>query len=610
MLTEIADIETDGLLPLPPHNKKTMTKLHCLAVKNPDTGDATLYADHPGYPSIEEGVDRLRRADRIVMHNGIKFDCPALVRFGYEDFSDKVFDTLIVWRLVNPGRKNGHSLAEAGRAFDFPKGDIDSFERFTPAMGTYCLRDDDVTEQLYKRLGPIAARYGYAVELEHEVAKILFLQEQNGFRIDVENAQELVGQLRQELEDIKDKLRDSFPPIWVANGYKEPKRTVRYKDPLQADLTAGAPYGKVKLQEFNPGSRPQIADRLIRRYGWKPDKWTNTGQPEVSEEVLKRLTWPEAKLAAEYLDTNKKLGQIVGKDRDKGWLNLEHGGRVHGSVITTGAATGRMSHKYPNMAQVSKDPRMRALWKPREGWKLIGIDADGLELRVMGHFLAMYDEGAFGKRAIEGSAETGDDVHTLNQRSIKLYLRDSAKTIIYAIVYGGGDAKLGREVIADARKAGAKKPHGSPSALGKAAREALMKGITGFDSLSRKTTKKAKRDGWIPGLDGRKIKVRSLHSCLNFLFQGAGAVIMKEALVIFHREMMHRVGPENDIVIGRDWAYCANVHDEFQIEAKPGIAELIGKTASWAIEEAGRSLNLRVPMTGSHDIGDNWSETH
>jgi DNA polymerase-1 len=183
--------------------------------------------------------------------------------------------------------------------------------------------------------------------------------------------------------------------------------------------------------------------------------------------------------------------------------------------------------------------------------------------------------------------------------------RDYAKTLIYALMYGASDPKLGMTVI-DFAKAVSAKTKGGPKQLGELARKALGQGIPGLDKLIDDVKKRAMKRGYVKGIDGRKIYVKSEHSAFNFLLQGAGAIAMKMALVIFHFEEV----PKRGWVHGKDFGYCANVHDEVQIEARPEIADDLGKLFAHCIYLAGERLGFRCPLAGNSDVGVNWRETH
>lgn len=569
MQTLIADIETDGLIP-------EMTKVWCLVILDAQTGQIDSYDS----ASIDAGVERLRNAARVVMHNGIGFDHRALAKLGYDFPVEKIYDTLIASRLVDPQRDGGHSLRAWGESLGFAKGDHEDWSQYSEEMVEYCKRDCEVTLRVYQKLHPIAV--SPSIELEHDVARIIAKQENNGFCFDVDAAEELAATLFGERKQAEDELKEIFQPIYVADKEFTPKA-----DNKRHGYSAGHSLTKVQRQEFNPGSRQQIANRLIKKYGWKPRRYTPSGMPEINEGVLKNLPYPEAQAMVKYLRIEKMLGML--STSDKSWLKLVRDGRIHGEVNTLGARTGRMTHRNPNVAQADSDPRMRALFIPRAGWKLIGVDADGLEARLLGHYLSKFDDGEFADRVVNG------DFHSFNQQICELEDRNSAKRLFFAFMYGAGDGKIGQIVYDD-------KPFkGSKVKAGKATRKKLSQGITGLDTLVTRVRGAAASRGYLKGLTGHKLVTPSPHSALNTLIQGAGATVMKTALSLFDSRC-----PTD----GWGWGYCANVHDEVQIEAEPSIAEAIAQQMVAAIREAGTELSLRCQMDGSYSIGNNWSETH
>lgn len=584
MTTLIADCETDGFLP-------SMTRIWMIQIGDADTDEVTIYADQIGFPRLREAANRLKAADTVVFHNGMRFDIHAINRiFPNTLRPEQVYDTLVVSRLLDPQERR-HSLKDLGQRLGVYKGDFEGdFSRFTQEMVDYGRQDIVVGRAIYhdQQRRMAGWNWGQAVWLENLFAYAISLQEQNGFLLDTDLCIELEAELRQELHDIERELQVIFPPI-THERWSE-KTGKRLKD---------------KIEVFNPGSGRQVARRLINKYGWKPKKFTDTGIPATDEAVLKDLPYPECQPLLRYAAVQKMLGQIV--DGDNGWLKLvdNETSRVHGAVNTIGASTGRCSHFKPNMAQVSKkDKRMRRVWRARKGWKLVGCDAEGLEFRMLAHYLAARDGGRTINTVINGRKEDGTDIHTLNQKAGGLFARDSAKTAIYALIYGASDTRLGLTVIDDALAAG-KKLKGNPAYLGKLLRAALGEGTPGLDKLIAEVGKAGKR-GFLKGIDGRKIKLKSAHSAFNFLLQGGGAVVMKMALVLFHFERLPKLG----WVHGVDFAYCANVHDEVQAEVRPELAEAFGRELADCIRDAGNRLNIACPLAGSFDIGNDWSETH
>lgn len=573
MITKIADIETDDI---------NATVIHCIAVGDLE-GKVNLYADHPNYLPIEDGVKELEDADRVVMHNGLNFDYPIIAQLTNAKIKrEKVFDTLILSRFIDP-RQRKHSLAEWGERLGFPKGDFKDFEKFTDEMATYCIRDVEVTTKLYKHLmEKFEPEMAQALRTEFDFAYVLGIQERHGFRLDVKAAQDLAAEMRQEMSDIEDQLQSIFLPRVIE----------RYSDKTGNRL-------KDKIEVFNPGSRKQIGERLTEKYGWKPTKYTPQGAPQIDEKVLNELNYPEAKLLGRYFLCQKQLSQI--SEGDAGWLKrVTKDGYVHGKVNTIGTNTFRCSHFSPNMAQISKrDLRMREVWLPDEGDKLVGVDADALELRMLAAMLGHFDDGAYAKALLEGSKEDGTDVHSRTGKIVGVENRDVVKRLTYAYLYGASDRKLS-QILREGK---------APLSDGKIIRHRMNQGITGLGTLADILKSKYER-GYLIGVDGgRRIPIVSEHSMLNFLLQSMGAIVMKKALCLFHYELAPAAGHVVDDQ-PQTFNYCANVHDEVQLTVRPQHAEEIGQLFADAIKLAGERLELKCPLSGSYDVGANWKETH
>lgn len=531
--------------------------------------------------------DYLKDATLIAAHNGISFDFPILNRLWKTKIGLKqAYDTLVVSSLIEPTRGGGHSLDAWGQTLGVKKLDYkatwqwmmnrreeydgECFDR--PVEGLleyYCKRDVDVLVLVYKHLVDSFNNQGFSGAssiLEHQVAAIIKKQETNGFKLDVIHATCLLSELKGKMSAINDRMQETWPPYEVERISEKTGKTL-----------------KPELVVFNPASRQQVADKLIG-LGWKPTKKTEKGSVIVDEGTLQGLKFPEAQMIAEYFMLQKRIGQI------ESWLEvIAKDGRVHGRVITNGAVTGRMTHMKPNMAQIPNSsspygPECRQCWTVEEGNVLVGCDASGLELRMLAHY--MKDEG-YVKTVTEGSSKDGTDVHTVNQHAAGLPTRDAAKTFIYAFLYGAGPAKIGSIVGGSAKD-------------GQRLIDRFMAGTPALKRLRDKVSVYAAK-GFVPGLDGRKIWVRSEHAALNSLLQGAGAIVMKKALCIL-----------NETIKKNNWdaRFVANVHDEFQIECRADIADLVGNAGKQAIIDAGLAYNLRCPLDGEYKIGRNWRETH
>lgn len=556
-------------------------KIHLCVTKNIDSGEIKVWKEANGL------WDYIKDASLIVAHNGISFDFYLLNKLWKTKIGLKTgFDTLVASRLLEPTKENGHSLESYGNQLGIPKIDYpavwswmmnrreeypgECYDNPIPQLlEHYCIRDVEVLEKTYVFLTDSLDKKKFStksIELEHQVATIIAQQERNGFKLDTIHATCLLTDLKTKMAGIYEQMQERWPPVTVER-YSE-KTGKKLKDSISA---------------FNPGSRKQIGEKL-QELGWKPKKFTETGQPIVDEVVLMDSDIPEAKVIAEYLLLQKRIAQV------ESWLEaMGSDGRVHGRVITNGAVTGRMTHSKPNMAQIPNagslyGPECRQCWTVEEGNVLVGCDASGLELRMLAHY--MKDEN-YVRTVTEGSSKDGTDVHTVNQRAAGLATRDLAKTFIYAFLYGAGDSKIGSIVGGSARDGAALKDKflKQTPALGQ-----LLSRVAGFASK-----------GYVPGLDGRKIWVRSEHAALNSLLQGAGAIVMKKALVIFHNKIRLNKWPVKLV---------ANVHDEFQFEVPERYAEVTGQAAKESIIEAGVFFKLRCPLDGEYKYGKNWRETH
>lgn len=610
MAKYLFDCETNGLL-------DQLDTVHCLVLRDIETD-----AEHDfGPDQVEDGVKMLADAELIVAHNAINFDVPAL-RKVYPWFNPdqaKVFDTVVASRLIwtnlkdidFENRKKGkapnfpmhlagrHSLEAWGHRLGEHKGEYgkglsndEKWRAWNPEMHEYCRQDVIVLRELWRLIQ--AAQYSEAAfELEHQVAWIVNAQERHGFCFDVQAAVDLLTTLARKRDELEERLRDTFKPWYVRGNLKEPKRTINYKDPSRISPMAGCPYTEVKLTEFNPGSRHHIADRLIKLRGWKPKEYTDKGQPKIDETVLGKLPYPEAELLAEFFMVQKRLGQLA--DGSNSWLRLENNGRIHGRVNTNGAATGRMTHSHPNVTQVPSvrkpyGKECRGLFIAPPGRLIVGADVAGLELRMLAHYMARYDDGEYGEVILKG------DVHTHNQLAAGLPTRDNAKTFIYGFMYGAGDTKIGEIVKPGATDAAKRK-------IGKQLREKFLKEIPALGVLTSTVKAAFNKKGYLLGLDGRRLMVRSEHSALNMLLQGGGAIVCKQWMVETHRLLEERG-------LADRCAQVATVHDELQFEADEEVAEEVGKTIVDAITAAGQHFNLRIPLDGEFKIGASWADTH
>ena len=539
------------------------SKIWCVVTKDLDTNEVKIWKE------ANDLSEYIKAASLIVAHNGIAFDFHLLKKLWKCQITLKrVEDTLVLSRLLNPSLEGGHSLNNLGKLLGVQKIEFNDFNLETHTLDEmieYCVQDVEVLHKVYNYLQYELKRQDFSTksqELEHEVQAIIAQQERNGFKFNEQSAMQLLAEFKTRLDAITVEMQSIFPPKVTTD---------------RTHKTTGKPLSDI-VEDFNPGSRKQIAERLQEK-GWKPSRFTEKGSVIIDETTLEGLDFPEAKAIAEYLMLQKRIAQI------ESWIEaIGSDGRVHGKVITNGAVTGRMTHHSPNMAQVPNSSAIyglecRDLWIVEKGCKLVGIDASGLELRMLAHYM---NDNEYTNEVVSG------DIHTANQTAAGLETRNQAKTFIYAFLYGAGAAKIGSVVGGSAKE-------------GQKLITNFLRNTPKLQRLRERVSEAFTARGVLLGLDGRKLLVRSEHSALNTLLQGAGAIAMKQALVLLHKDLTKQKIP---------FKLVANVHDEWQIEVPEKYAEQVGRSGVTAITDAGLEFKMNCPLTGEYKIGTSWKETH
>jgi DNA polymerase III epsilon subunit-like protein len=628
------DIETNGFL-------ETVDRLHCLVVRDLDTGDL-VHSVRPGDPeALARAVHDLRTADLVVGHNIVAFDLPVLKKLGVLDaVQGRVRDTMLIARILFPDvkkqhdfdeyarirRRNGgdkehpvvkqyarimgqHSLKAWGIRLGVHKGDYgndegeDIWAEWNEEMHHYCEQDVEVTVALWRFLDQEARSwYGpdwlehLSIQILHRTAEVCQKITEAGWPFDEVKAADLYARLAQERQGLVDALVDGFG-IWPERG--DEKTPVRNEPKFFR--TRDASYTQVKFVTFNPNSLDHVAKRLQEKYGWEPEEFTDSGKPKLDEGVLGHLTdvYPEIALLSRYLLVNKRIAALA--EGKQAWLRVVRKGKIHASYMVNGTLSGRASHRNPNIAQVPATGvefghECRELFGVPPGWVMVGADTSGLELRCFAHYLAKYDGGAYVKVVTEG------DIHTSNQTAAGLPTRNDAKTFIYAFLYGAGDRKIGTIVKPTERET-------AQVFAGKALKSKFLKRTPGLQRLIGGIRKKLETTRYMRGLDGRRLYIREKHAALNTLLQSAGAIIcsawMCRVELILQRDHGLRFGWDGDFVI-LGW-----IHDELQFAARnQEIAEFIGNIAKEAAQEIGDLFDFQCPLDGEFKIGKTWAETH
>lgn len=598
----IFDIETNGFLP-------ELTKIHTLALteEGADDAEVRVFGGHTD-EKIRNILTHLEDAPFLYGHNILEFDLPALKKV-YPNFKPRgqMWDTLLDCQMMYTDMRDvdfkhrkrtpdfpaefigKHSLAAWGHRLGLAKGSLgeeeNRFEVWSEEMDAYCQQDVVVTRAVLRMIKKSLRFSQQAHDMEMELKEYLLDQEREGFPFDVEAAKRLYVDLAAERAPLEETLAKVFQPWEV---YKEfiPKR-----DNVKKGYVKDVPFQKKKMVTFNPRSHAHIANRLIAVRGWVPEEFTDKGAPCTDAEILEGLgkQWPECKLLARHAELQKVIGMI--SEGKSAYLKMvSPDGRLRGRIGTCTTVTGRCNHKEPNLGNIPRKgelgKRIRLLFTAIPGYSLVGSDAKGLELRMMGHFIARFDGGQYGKIVVEG------DPHAFHQGLADLKSRDDAKTFIYGFIYGAGDAKIGL-IISKGQSAG------------RALRLKFLKRFPALSKLKDAVAKKAGEHGYINGLDGRRLHVRAIYSSLNTLLQSAGALVTKYWVILVNREI-RRLGLFQDGSI-RQVAY---VHDEIQALVKIGLEKTFEKICVDSMHQAGEHFGLRLPLDADTKIGTSWGDTH
>ena len=667
--TVIFDIEANSLYP---------SIIWCLVALDINTGEVFKFRPNSPFGGHHEWKDEFlefyEEVETWIGHNILGYDVFHVNRLLGTNIKVKnCIDTLVLSRLFRPvspfkekrktvadDRIGGHSLDAWGQRLGFPKIVFNAWDKFTEEMLEYCVGDVKLNHEVYKAL--LIEQEGFSemsIRLEHMVAWLLARQERNGFYLDQEACRHLLDEATRHLDEMLEKLHEIFPPV--------PKLVREYDVRYTKDGSMGAvskrilkeyeecphrvcevveegkKYNLYVLEEFNPNSSKQKAERLLA-IGWEPRKFTPKGNPATDKDSL-------SDAIDELLNENPDMPQlqylkdygIVADRQQKAnkWLELvEKDGRVHGKINPIGAGTHRCSHFDDNMANIasvnldSEGHPLKGLegkfgYESRACWAastsdnvIVGADASGIQLRALAHYM---NDPDYTRKLLE------DDIHVVNQQAAGIDDRPTAKTFIYAWLLGAGDEKTGTIVkvdqseyedlfsFAEGRQIWGKEMltytiEGVKKKGRKATRKLIATIIKGFKvkeqfldrtpALKRLKTKdipEATKQGYLIGLDGRKLWIPNEHLAMSMYLQGFEAVIMKTAMVFYHQELEKQ---------GVEFKQVAYVHDEFQIECHKDDADVVGQAVVDAIKKAGEFYNTNCPLDGEYKVGKNWAMTH
>ena len=643
----VIDIEANGL--------KNPTKVWLVVCKDIDKGDYHVFR-RPSEDSSEalRFLEFAKRVDCWIGHNLLGYDWPVLVDLlglRIPNIHEISIDTLIISKLVDYPRQ-GHSVEDYGLEFGLEKGKYNDWSKYSKEMEEYCIRDVDITEKIYRKYERYINKKERraSIVLEHGFQLVCNDLEKNGFAFNTAKAQQLLTKVQSELDSLDKDILSSFPPREVLIREFTPRATKfgtisKTSVPRSLwswipDYEIGRSYRHTHLVPFNPSSHKQIID-VLNDARWKPSDKTKThieteravnlgkfdnglteAQAYAKLEILKKVGWKINETNLETLPTAAPLParslakRILLESRRRTlteWLALvTPDGRIHGRFYGLGAWTHRMAHQAPNTANIPNEydtagkkkllgKELRSLWCAPRNRLLVGVDAEGIQLRIFAHYI---NDPHFTEALVNGKKEDKTDPHSLNQSILGpvCKTRQAAKRFIYALLLGAGQSKL-REILEcseqDANEAYTR----------------LLGRYTGFAYLKEKVIPIDAKRGWFVGLDGRAVRIPGdnvgtrRHLCMSGYLQNGEAVVMKLATL----RWWSRLGDYDARLVNF-------VHDEWQAECPNNmeVALALAKTMSDSLQQVGEDLKLKCPLAGSfynddlkdYTIHTNWSKTH
>lgn len=601
----VCDTEGDGLYP---------TKMWCAVAQNLATNEVLEFNTEAMYDGrfakFANDLDII-----LVGHNWISYDSYHLHRLKITNSVpiDRIVDSLVLSYLYHPYLPGGHSVAAYGERFGIPKIDHEDWSHFSPQMMARCRRDVELQVMIYKGLCERMNQIGFSeksCEIEHRIRHVIDKQERRGFHFNKDGASSLIGDISNRLRSLEGPIKELFPPVLTAgSSYRyRLKRDGTPYDTYERHRNAhaaikhsadGSEYTVYDYENFDIGSPTQRVKKLLS-LGWEPTELTPGGKPKVNEESLKAFADksgnPTISAIADWVVLSSRKSTL------ESWLKFTGvDSRIHGQVFTCGAQTRRMRHNAPNTANIPSEANgafmgkeLRSLWDATPGRVLMGYDASGLEMRGFLNYVwpgaSEADRKMLWDLYIEGKPHRKNaDALTEALGFEVVYGGGGAKTLFYAFLYGAGDPKLGRTL-------------GKDASVGKQVRATLMKNVPGLEGAVHDVQAEFQANhGLIRTIDGGFVRGTGEHSALNYQIQSAGGIVMKEAAIIFDKEITKQ---------GLDIWKIGDIHDESQQDCDKEQAEEAGKIGVASITNAGESLGFNVPLAGEYKVGSNWHETH
>lgn len=582
---------------------------------------------------IAVAIERLNEADHLIGHNIIGYDLPLLKKlYNWEPKPHvKITDTVILSRLLRsdrplphgcPGNLAPHSLGAWGYRVGRGKPDHSDWTQFSPEMLHRCSEDVEINVLTYNALveeerSQPRIHWSESIGTEHDISFIIAEQERRGCPLDVP----LVWKTRQELSnrilEIDKEVVPLIPEVALPKAKQTTWPTKQYKANGEPTVQALKYYGPdfglqkeyrtdviVRTAPINLGSDKQVKEYLLT-LGWVPTEWNfkkdKRGKPirdpmgnkvrtspKLTLDSLESCTWPE-----DSQEMGKKIVDRLMLSHRKsmltGWLrDVRPDGRIPAKAIPMGTPTGRMTHRVVvNVPRNSSlyGHELRSCFTTVPGYTRVGIDLRSCQLYGLAHY--MKDE-EFRRRVVEGTPhEYAAEVAGL-EGDEKNSKKDKGKKLNYSVLFGASPPKLASDL-------------GIPVEEGKFVIKQFFNGLPKLDALMKRLKAEWKQYGYITGLDGRAIWVRSEHMLLVYLMQALESVVMKSFTIGVYKQSGE---------LGLDRELVTTMHDENQWLVVDAHVPTFTDIAERVIEEVNDRYELWCRQEIDINLGQTWAQCH
>lgn len=514
----------------------------------------------------------LLSSDALLVGHNLKFDLHVLARLGLTS-AKRVFDTMVAaWVLdAESNSFSLESLSErllglTGLEFEEVAGKDGNFALVPLDRAVaYAAEDADFTFRLYSLLSGELARQNLDKifsGLEMPLLPILVAMERRGISVNA-------GELRAYGVELESELRG-----------------------LESEV-----HGLVG-RPFNLASTKQLQEILFVERRLPAQKRTKTGY-STDTSVLEDLAAldPVPRLILRHRTLSKLKNTYVDTLADL----AERHGKVHTTYLQTGAATGRLSSKDPNLQNIpirdEEGRRIRAAFTAAPGQLLISADYAQIELAVMAHLSQDPNLIEAFRQGVDIHRRTAAFIFGIDENDVVPDQRRVAKTINFGVIYGMSAFRLARDL-------------GIPNGRAQAFIDAYFTTYAGVASFIQKTISETEETGYATTLFGRRRKIPGIDSrnkterqaaqrvAVNTPIQGTAADIVKMSMIavegVLAREM-----PEVSLLL--------QVHDELVLEAPEALAGQAGELVRRTMEGA---ATLSVPLRVSVEAAFSWGAMH